>query len=279
MGVLVGLMFGIGALTIWLSLSSARADGQSPAGVERPQDARNSSDTLAGLRMSALTGIGAALGGLVATGLPFVALIAACLGAVLPRLIAGRRRARVLAQRREAWPEVIDSLVSGVRAGMSLPEAVAGVGHRGPECLREPFCLFAADYRSTGRFVESLTKLRDRLGDPVADRIVEALLTARDVGGTDLGQMLRTLADFVRQDLRLRGEAEARRSWTVNGARLAVAAPWLILILLCTRPDAAQAYRTAAGMVVLGSCAVCCALAYFLMTKIGKLPTEERVLV
>jgi len=145
--------------------------------------------------------------------------------------------------------------------------------------LRLPFQQFADDYRSSGRFVESLTRLRDRLADPVADRIVEALLTARDIGGTDLGQMLRTLADFVRQDLRLRGEAEARRSWTVNGARLAVAAPWLVLILLCTRPDAAQAYQTVLGMIVLASCAASCALAYYLMTKIGKLPVEERVLL
>jgi len=112
----------------------------------------------------------------------------------------------------------------------------------------------------------------------VADRIVEALLAARDVGGSDLGRMLRTLSDFVRQDLRFRGEAEARRSWTVrswtvNGARLAIAAPWLVLLLLSTRPEAAVAYQTSAGMFVLVACAGAC------MTRIGRLPDEVRVML
>jgi len=113
----------------------------------------------------------------------------------------------------------------------------------------------------------------------VADRIVEALLAARDVGGSDLGRMLRTLSDFVRQDLRFRGEAEARRSWTVNGARLAIAAPWLVLLLLSTRPEAAVAYQTSAGMFVLVACAGACVLAYYLMTRIGRLPDEVRVML
>lgn len=273
MGVFIGLMFGVGLLTMWLAVT-ATADPNS-----RAASSGSVLTSIPRVRSAALSALGCAMVALLATGLMVAAVMAACLGAAIPSLLRKRKATRTVAIRREAWPEVIDSLVSGVRAGMALPEAVASVGDRGPECLRSPFQQFADDYRSTGRFVESLTKLRDRLADPVADRIVEALLTARDIGGTDLGQMLRTLADFVRQDLRLRGEAEARRSWTVNGARLAVAAPWLVLILLCTRPDAAAAYQTALGMIVLATCAACCALAYFLMTKIGKLPVEQRVLL
>jgi len=272
-GVFVGLMFGLGLLTMWLALT-ATSDPH-----RRTGSPGQTNPSIPHIRSAAFSAVACAMVALLATGLMVAAVMAACLGAALPSLVHRRKAARAVAIRREAWPEVIDSLVSGVRAGMALPEAVASVGDRGPECLRPPFQQFADDYRASGRFVESLTKLRDRLEDPVADRIVEALLTARDIGGTDLGQMLRTLADFVRQDLRLRGEAEARRSWTVNGARLAVAAPWLVLILLCTRPDAAQAYQSALGMIVLASCAACCALAYFLMTKIGKLPAEERVLL
>jgi tight adherence protein B len=273
MGVFIGLMFGVGLLTMWLAVTAT-------SDPNRRTDSHDSVlASIPSLRSAVLSAFVGAIVALLATGLMVAAVMAACLGAVLPSLLRKRTAARTVAIRREAWPEVIDSLVSGVRAGMALPEAVASIGDRGPECLRPPFEQFADDYRSTGRFVESLTRLRDRLADPVADRIVEALLTARDIGGTDLGQMLRTLADFVRQDLRLRGEAEARRSWTVNGARLAVAAPWLVLILLCTRPDAAAAYQTALGMVVLATCAACCALAYFLMTKIGKLPVEQRVLL
>ena len=138
-----------------------------------------------------------------------------------------------------------------MRAGLSLPEAVAQLGERGPVELREPFAAFAEDYRATGRFGDELDALKERLADPVADRIVEALRLTREVGGTDLGRLLRTLSTFLREDVRTRGELEARQSWTVNAARLAVAAPWIVLALLATRPETADAYDSPAGIAVL----------------------------
>ena len=163
------------------------------------------------------------------------AVIAGAAPAALVRSRARRRRTAL----REVWPEVVDHLASGVRAGLSLPEAVGQLGDRGPVELREPFRAFAEDYRATGRFGDCLDALKERLADPVADRIVEALRITRDVGGTDLGRLLRTLSTFLREDARTRGELEARQSWTVNAARLAVAAPWIVLALLATRPEAA----------------------------------------
>ncbi|MFZ5871511.1 MAG: type II secretion system F family protein, partial [Actinomycetota bacterium] len=150
--------------------------------------------------------------------------------------------------------------------------------HRGPVELRAAFTSFAEDYRATGRFVDCLERLKARLADPVADRIVEALRLTREVGGTDLGRLLRTLSAFLREDARTRSELEARQSWTVNAARLAVAAPWIVLALLATRPEAVAAYNRGAGVLVLAVGAGVSVIAYRLMVRIGRLPEEERVL-
>lgn len=48
--------------------------------------------------------------------------------------------------------------------------------------------------------------------------------------------MLRALAQFVRDDVRILNELSARQQWTVSGAPLAVAAPWVVLAFLSTRP-------------------------------------------
>ena len=186
-----------------------------------------------------------------------------------------RRRAR---RRTAVLPDVVDHLRSAIRAGMGLPEALMQLQYRGPEPLRPAFAQFAADYRASGQLHGSLTLLKQRLADPVADNIVEALRVTREVGGTDLGKLLGTLSEFLRENERTRSELEARQSWTVNAARLSVAAPWLILALMATQPAAVQAYNTAAGAVVLLGGLVVSVVAYQLMLRLGALPEEQRVL-
>ena len=60
--------------------------------------------------------------------------------------------------------------------------------------------------------------------------------------------------------------------------RLALAAPWLILLLLSTRPQAVAAYNQPAGAVVLAGGAAVSFVAYRVMLRIARLPTERRVL-
>ena len=168
--------------------------------------------------------------------------VIAAYGAGRAGAVPGPRSAA--AELRDLWPEVVDNLASGVRAGLSLPEALTQLGVRGPEELRRPFARFGEDYRATGRFDDCLDRLKAALADPVGDRIVESLRMAREVGGTDLGRLLRTLSAFLREDARTRAELETRQGWTVNAARLAVAAPWIVLALLSLRPEAVDAYDT-----------------------------------
>jgi Flp pilus assembly protein TadB len=66
------------------------------------------------------------------------------------------RRSSTSALRLEALAvtraEAVDSLASAVRAGLSLPDAPALTGERGPASLRGPFTAFGANYQANGRF-------------------------------------------------------------------------------------------------------------------------------
>lgn len=83
---------------------------------------------------------------------------------------------------------------------------------------------------------------------------------------------------FLRDDARTRAELEARQSWVVNAARLAVAAPWLLLALLSTRTETVRAFNTPGGWVILAVGGALCLVAYRLMVRLGRLPEEARVL-
>jgi len=280
-GALLGLGVGIGALIIVLGITGPGGKREARAsGLHRLIDR-------AGLERVGPSGvIGACVGLGVVAGLLTLAISGVAVVGVLAALVAGflpiavlRRRARARSiALRSAWPDAVDMLCSAVRAGMSLPEAVIDMGSRGPEALRPAFTSFAADYRASGSFALALEQLKDSLRDPVADRVIVSLGIAREVGGSDLGRVLATLSDFLRQDARARGEIEARQSWTVNAARVAVAAPWITLLLLCTRPETVAAYSTATGAVILIGSALLSVVAYRVMTAIGRLPDEPRVL-
>jgi tight adherence protein B len=282
MGVVTGLLLGVGLLLVWAAFTQpreSRSDRRTPR-LRRLLDG-------AGLATLSVRGLlvvsaGCATGAFVLVQLvsrtaPVALVFGAMAGYAPVALVAGRarRRHRELA---EVWPDAVDNLASAVRAGMSLAEAVAGLADRGPEPLREPFAVFAREYQASGRFDVCLDRLKGRLADPVGDRVVEGLRVAREVGGGDLGRLLRNLSGHLRDDARTRSELEARQSWAVNGARLAVAAPWVVLLLMCFQREVIARYASTTGMLVLSAGAVLCVTAYRLMLRIGRLPVEQRVM-
>jgi type II secretion system protein len=122
-----------------------------------------------------------------------------------------------------------------------------------------------------------LNRLKEYVADPVADNIVEALKIAREVGGSDLGRLLGTLSNFLRENARIRAELQARQSWTVNAARLACVAPWVVLMLMATQPAVRNIYNSFAGFVLMFAGAGLSVIAYRIMLRIGALPQERRV--
>jgi tight adherence protein B len=285
MGAAVGLTFGVGLLLIWRVFTA-------PATAAPPRKRAPASRLRRLLHEAGVSGVSpvglltvAAMSGLVAGAVvlaisrtPPVAVAFALIGGYGPiALVRGRAwsRRRELA---EVWPEAVDNLASAIRAGLSLPEALTQLGERGPEPLRAAFAAFGRDYLATGRFGDCLDRLKSELADPVGDRVVEALRIAREVGGGDLGRMLRALSRFLRDDARTRSELESRQAWVVNGARLAAGSPWAVLLALSSQHEVIGRYRSAAGVVVLLVGGVACVLAYRLMVRLGRLPPESRVL-
>ena len=283
MGALVGLGVGVGLLLIWSAFTLPRQPKDETARSSRLSvllaraGLADVSSTSVLVLCVVLFALSFAVVQTVSRTLP-VSIVFGLMAAYTPIAVLRQRAVRRLRDFAEVWPEAVDNLASAVRAGLSLPDAVSALGSSGPEALREPFAAFALDYQVTGRFGDCLDRLKEHLADPVGDRVVEGLRIAREVGGGDLGRLLRNLSGFLRDDARTRSELEARQAWTVNGARLAVAAPWIVLLLMSFQTAAIRRYASPGGVLVLGIGAGACVLAYWLMMRIGRLPVERRIL-
>jgi tight adherence protein B len=236
-----------------------------------------------GLNAVRLVYLSAALGlcaFVIVAGLTASAVIAAAWAVgltLLPWIYTRSRLEKKTRQQREEWPDAIATLIASIRAGISLPEACIGLVPRCRDGLRPGFVAFTATYRATGSFATALASLREELADPIADRVAASLGLAQEVGGNDVVRVLRALGDFVRDDLRVRKEIEARWSWSVTAARVAAGAPWIVLILMSTRPEAARAYNSTGGLFVIGCGAAATLIGYRLMLRAARLPADRRL--
>ena len=280
----VGLLFGAGVLLVfspmlWPANAASRPTGGGPAAALAANLAQAGLARVPVATVIVVSLITSAVALAVTFALlPIVplALAAALLGVALPWVVISLRAASRRRAARLVWPDVVDQLVSAVRAGQSLPDSIASLATSGPPATREPFATFEQDYRATGNFGMCVTELKDRLADPTADRILETLRMSREVGGSELTTVLRNLASYLRQEAAIRSEVEARQSWVINAARLGVAAPWIVLLLLATRPEAAAAYNTSAGAALVVAGLVVTVVAYRVMIAVGRIPEERR---
>lgn len=205
--------------------------------------------------------------------------LAACVGLLAPYAYYIRRHDRRRAQIQEGLVEAIEQLRDGIRTGLSVQEALAGLARTGPEALRGEFATLARDTRFMG-FDGALAAMRDRLADPLFDVVAAALIVNDRLGGRQVTQVLDRLADATRAHLRIQHEVRAQQGRTVLSARIVAAAPLFALVgLRATNPRYLSIFDSFGGQMVLIGCSLSVALGYAAMLYLTRLPGQRRVLI
>ncbi len=218
----------------------------------------------------ALLGVGLILGtaifGSYVIAAPFAFFLAAT-----PSFKAGSNRRQIASAITQAWPDAIDHLSSAIRAGLNLSESLSAIGLRGPAPLRPVFIALGNDLASGTSLEKALVQFCVECNDPIADQLTETILIAHEVGGSEIGRLLRTFSQFLRLEIQTRDEIRVRQGWVVNGARIAAAAPWILLALLSLRKESVAAYQTSGGILTIVIGGVVSVVAYLWMRRLARL--------
>ncbi|MFM6967409.1 MAG: type II secretion system F family protein [Microbacteriaceae bacterium] len=250
--------------------------------LERPLRAWLDECGLAGISLGSvvvvLVALALTVSGVVAVLVPIAVLapiaLVASLAIPIAALDAARSRRRTIAQSR--WPDVIDTMRMSLRAGASLPDAFHAAQAQVPREWQAAWSTGVSGL-VRGAGIESVVRvLRAELAEPIADRVCDALVIAHELGGTELPRILEELARSARDDVRLRREATSRQSWVRHAARLGSAAPWVLVVLLGSRPENRDAFSGQAGTALLVACAGATVVAYIVMTALGRIPEAPR---
>ncbi len=278
LALIVGCVLGAGILlvmSVWAWPQAVpRTARVSPRLTRRPSQMASPKATVVGL--SVVLGVIVGAISFALTSVIGLAVVFALAGAALPALVLNRHVHKERRALRTQWPDVVDSLVSALRSGASLPLAISSLSVLSPRLVTRGAIEFERQYSLSGNFDACLDALKAAWADPAADRILETLRLARHVGGSDVTTILRTLGGYLRQESAIRQEIEARQGWIRTAARIGVAAPWIVLALLSTRPEAATAYNSASGITIIFVGLGLTVVAYRIMLAVGILPDEKR---
>ena len=203
--------------------------------------------------------------------------VCVCVGAQLLESF----QSRVAAETQKAntqWPKYLDSIHSATWAGATLEQALLDSISSAPAKHSWALLEFEKDHNSGIPFSDSLNNLKARLANPIADRFIEITRLASASGGRGYLNALRAQSLQLRLENSTWAEINVKQNWVLGTAKLAVLAPWLILVLLSLRPETAIAFQSESGVAVLALGTVASLLAFRLIKTLGKLPPRQRTL-
>jgi len=210
----------------------------------------------------------------------FPIAISICLCAIAQGLESFSTRASAYSLRTNLeWPKYLDAIHSLVWSGATLQEAIIDSAKYSPLSIRAAIRELEVDDAGGLTFDECLDNFKIRLANPVADRFVELTRMAHNSGGRGYLAALRNQSAQLRNENAVWSEIQAKQNWVLSTAKLAILAPWLVLVLLGVRRETAAAFETETGLAVLAIGLIASLLAFKLIKVLGRLPIRQRTLI
>lgn len=228
---------------------------------------------------SAAAGVAAGFLTLGLLAVPAAAIAIGLLVAAIPVAIGAARRRREREAIAGAWPDFLALMSGRISAGATLPDAFIAAARRAPEPLASRARPVEESVLFGDGFVSALARLRRQLDDPTSDRVLTTLVFAQQSGGHRVGVVISSLGGSIADELRFRQAHTASLTEQRMTAAVALFAPWALLALtISTNPQAAVAYRTATGSMIIAFGFVLTALGFLAARRSARLSQAPRVM-
>lgn len=186
-------------------------------------------------RAASIVGLGIlgllALMGYAATGSLMGLAIGGAIGAVVPWAVLRFLRRRRVKKLESQLVGGIQTLASGVRAGLNLVQSMELVSRDGPAPLRQEFAHLLREYEYGMSLDEAMRNAANRIGSGDFRLLFAALLTHRERGG-DLGETLDRMAESIREIQRLESRVDALTAQGRATARALGLMPIVVLLII-----------------------------------------------
>lgn len=191
--------------------------------------------------------------GYILTGHSFGALLGSAVGIWTPVVLIRILRQRRLDSLEQQLVGGIQTLSSGVRAGLNLVQSMELIARDGPIPMRQEFAHLLREYEYGLSLEDAMSNASKRIGSGDYRLVFAALLTHRQRGG-DLGKTLDRIAESIREIQRLESRVNALTAQGRATARALGAMPGIVLLILYFIVDSRgvnEMFTTPAGKILL----------------------------
>lgn len=213
----------------------------------------------------------------IITNVFVIAPVSLAIAILLPGILLNQRKTKIQEQKIRQWTLLIDDLTSGVRAGLTISEALAQALQSSEEPLRSDFQEAILEINRSGQVSKVISILKNQITDTVGVATLKLLQVVLKTGANDLATSLSILSNSSRENHNLIQELKAKQSWVLNGARISVVSPWLVLLALWTQESVRNAYQNFIGQIILILVALVGVFGYLVMKRIGRIDVFRKV--
>jgi tight adherence protein B len=206
-----------------------------------------------------------------------IAPVSLAVAILLPGILLNQRKTKMQDKKMQQWTLLIDDLTSGVRAGLTISEALAQALQNCEEPLRSDFQEAILEINRSGQVSKVISILKNQITDTVGVATLKLLQVVLKTGANDLATSLSILSNSSRENHNLIQELKAKQSWVLNGARISVISPWLVLLALWTQESVRNAYQNLIGQMILILVAVVGLFGYLVMKRIGRIDVFRKI--
>ncbi len=209
---------------------------------------------------------------LIISGNPLLAIGGAVVCLFGPGLVHKRLRNKRRKMLIRQLPDTLDSLVGGLRSGLSLTQALGLLSEQLPKPSNQEFTLVVRKLRMGVGLDEVLEELEGRIGSNEYTMFTTSMRIAREVGG-NLTESLERLADTMRKKLTMEDKIDALTSQgKLQGLIVGCLPLFLMWVLTEMEPEAmAPLYNTWLGYGVLTVIFLLELVGFVLISKIVKI--------
>lgn len=163
-------------------------------------------------------------------------MIGILFGLGIPHIVVGRKIKKRQKMFLRLFPDAIDLMVRGLRAGLPVAESFITVSKELPPPMGDTFGMIAQQTQLGMPMEKALTESASKLGLTEFNFFVTTIILQRETGG-NLGEILNNLSDMLRQRFMMRLKIGALSSEARASAYIIGALPFVVFgILMAVSP-------------------------------------------